>query len=224
MAFSIIGMSQANGVVVGGKWANQVAISDVNGRPFENIYNDVSGTPYFNASFKAATITLKRGAIFKDVLTRIDLVSQQVHFLSSDNIEGFIEIGNVKEVSYTDTSISGIQFYKFQSGFPLIDKQDQRNFYQVLAEGKCGLVKSITKSISERKNELSGEVAKEFETTENFYFFVKGELKRLKKDKDFVMAELADKPLPVNRFVLDNKINFKNIDQIVKLLNYYNTL
>jgi hypothetical protein len=114
--------------------------------------------------------------------------------------------------------------YKFQTGFQLIDKQDQRNFYQVLAEGKCGLVKSITKSISERKNELSGEVAKEFETTENLYLFVKGELKRLKKDRDFVMAELADKQLPVNRFVLDNKINFKNLDQIVKLLNYYNSL
>ena len=49
-------------------------------------------------------------------------------------------------------------------------------------------------------------------------------MKRLKKDKDFVLAELADKQQPVYKFFLDKKINVKNTDQLIQLINYYNTL
>lgn len=216
--------AQNNGVVIGGKWADQVSITDVNGRPFESKYTDVSGTPYFTDQYKIAAIQLKEGKRFPNVRTRIDILSQEMHFLSSNGVEGYISAGMVKEISYADTIPTGIIFYKFQTGFPAADKQTENNFYQVLAEGKCGLLKSISKSISERKNELSGEVVKEFETTENYYLFAKGNMKRIKKDKDFFIAELSDKQNQIVQFIQSNKLNFKNNDHIVKLMNYYNSL
>ena len=216
--------AQNNGVVIGGKWADQVSITDVNGRPFESKYIDVAGTPYFTEHYKIAGIQLREGKRFPNVRTRIDLLAQETHFLSSNGVEGYISAGMVKEVSYADTTPAGIVFYKFQTGFPAVDRQTENNFYQILAEGKCGLLKSITKSISERKNELSGEVVKEFETTENYYLFTKGIIKRIKKDKDFFIAELSDKQNQVIQFIQSNKLNFKNNDHLVKLLTYYNSL
>ncbi len=216
--------AQDNGIVISGKWADQVSITDINGRPFANRYNDIAGTPYFNAEYKTANIKLNQGRTFVNVRTRIDMVSQEAHFLSSNGIEGYIEAGMAKDISYADTTPGGIMFYKFQSGFPPVDRQNQNNFYQLLAEGKCSFVKSISKSISERKNELSGEIIKEFETSENYYLFIKGEMKRWKRNKESILDELTDKQVQVNQFVLLNKTNFKNPEQVSKLLNYYNTL
>lgn len=216
--------AQNNGVVIGGKWADQVSITDVNGRPFESKYVDIAGSPYFTDAYKTASIQLKQGKTFTNVRTRIDMVSQEIHFLSSNGVEGYIESGMVKEVSYTDTTTSGIVSYKFQTGFPSVDRQTVNNFYQILAEGKCGLLKSISKSISERKNELSGEVVKEFETTENTYLFIKGVMKRIKKDKDFFVTELSDKQKEISGFIQSNKLNFKSNDHLIKLINYYNSL
>lgn len=215
---------QSNGVVVGGKWADQISITDVNGRPFENRYADVAGTPCFIADYRFANISLAQGRTFVNVKMKIDLVSQETRFVSSNGVEGYISAGMVKEIKFADTTSEGIIQYTFRTGFPAIDKQNENNFYQVLADGKCGFVKSITKKVNERKNELSGEIAKDFETTENYYLFVKGEMKRVKKDKDFFIAELADKQVAVIQYIQSNKLNCKNNDQIVKLIRFYNSL
>lgn len=216
--------AQGNGLVIGGKWATQISISDVNGRPFENRYTDVAGTPCFIAEYKFANIALAQGRTFVNVKMKIDLVSQETRFVSSNGVEGYISAGMVKEIRFADTTAEGIIQYTFRTGFPAVDKQNENNFYQVLAEGKCGFVKSSSKKINERRSELSGEIAKEFETTENYYLFIKGEMKRFKKDKDFFIAELSDKQQQVSQFIQSSKTNFKNNEQIIKLLNYYNSL
>lgn len=216
--------AQSNGVVVGGKWPSQIFISDVNGRPFESRFADVDGTPYLHAAYKYADITLKQGRKFVKVKAKLNLVTQETIFESANGVEGYMEAGMVKELSYADTTEQGIVLYKFQTGFPAVDKQTDRHFYQLLAEGKCALLKSIVKKVIERKNELSGEVAKEFDTIENLYLYVNGEMRRFKKDKEFVLSAMTDKLPTVNQFITDNKTNFKNIDQVVRLLVFYNSL
>ncbi len=216
--------AQSNGLVVKGKWPSQVFISDVNGRPFESRFDDVSGTPYFNAAYKYGDITLKQGRKFTQVKMKINLVTQETVFVSENGIEGYMEAGMVKEISYADTTADGILLYKFQTGFPAVDRQNDKHFYQVLAEGRCSLVRSIVKKVIERRNELSGEVVKEFESTENIYLYINGEMKRFKKDKDAVLSLLADKQAELDQYVTEHKTNFKNLDQVVLLLNYYNSL
>ena len=218
--------AQNNGVVVNGKWASQVFITDVNGRPFQNRYADISGSPYFLPDYKYANIKLAKGQnrVFVNVKTRIDLAAQETYFISSNGVEAVIEAGMVKEITFADTTENGIIQYKFQTGFPAVDMKTVNHFYMVLAEGKCGFLKSITKKVTERKNELSGEVIKDFETYENFYLFINGEMKRWKKDKEFILGELADKKAQVNEFIQSQKLNPKNSDHVVKIVNYYNAL
>ncbi len=216
--------AQSNGITLGGTWSDQISITDVNGRPFENKYADINGNPWFNETYKPANIRLLQGRSFANIKSRIDLAAQQVYFITSNGQEAYMETGMVKEISYADTTPSGIVYYKFQTGFPATDKQTGNNFYQLLSEGRCSFIKAITKNIAERKNELSGEISKDFETTENYYLFINGEMKRLKKDRGFIMAALSDKQQQVSQFTDANKINFKNTDQLIRLFNYYNSL
>lgn len=216
--------AQSNGIVVNGKWGSQISITDVNGRPFVNKYSDVNGTPYFNAEYKSAKIKLNQGRIFVDVKMRINLATQETSFISANGVEGYMVAGMVKEITYADTAAEGVITYKFQTGFPPIDKQNENNFYQVLSEGRCSFVKSIVKTVIERKNELSGEIAKDFETTENYYLFSGGKMKRIKKSKEFFLSELTDKQAEITLFIQSNQLSFKNTDHLIKLLNYYNSL
>ena len=211
-------------IAINGKWADQIFISDVNGMPIRNKYPDVNGSPFFNAAYKYANLELTDGKRFAGVKIKIDLVSQETVFLAANGVEAIMGMGMVKEINYLDTTAEGVIPYKFATGFPAIDNQTAGNYYQVLANGKCSLVKSLFRKVAEKKSEMSGEISKEFESYENVYLFKNGVMKRLKKDKDFVLAELADKQQPVYKFFLDKKINVKNTDQLIQLINYYNTL
>lgn len=216
--------AQNNGVVVDGKWSNQIFITDVNGRPFENKYLDVIGTPFFNADYKVAEIKLKQGRTFVKIKTKIDLVAQETYFITTNGIETYLEVGMVKEIKYFDTIKNNIVSFKFQTGFPPIDLNTENNFYQVLSEGRCSFLKSTSKKILEKKNELSGEVIREFETYESYYLFINGEMKKFKKDKDFIRSQLLDKLQQVDLFLNTNKIDLKNREHLVLLFNYYNSL
>jgi len=213
--------AQANGIVVGGKWADQVSISDVNGRPFEKKYDDVNGQPFFDANPKWATITLADGKVFRKVKSRINLVDQTLVFTAANNVEAFITAGSVREISYDDTSAMGIVKTLFRTGYPG-DNRTINTFYQVLAEGRCSLLKSIVKKISERKNELSGEVSKEIETNETYYLYRDNQLTRIKKDRSSILPLLADRKELVQQYLNSEKPNLKNDNELAKLINYYN--
>jgi hypothetical protein len=203
---------------------NEILITDVYGRPFLNKYADVTGSPYFNDTNKLANIILSTGRVFKGVGIRIDLVSQEAHFISANNTEGVIKSGVVTEISYNDTTAESITPYTFRTGFPPVDNLTSNNFYLVLADGRCSFLKSIVKSVSERKNPLSGEVVKEIETYENYYLFSNGVMKRWKKDPKQISTELSDHQAQIDQFISKNKINLKNKDHLISLLNYYNSL
>jgi len=211
-------------MVVKQKWKSGVFIKDDKGKAIHDGDANKSDHPYFNEVYKFANIKLARGRAFNNVKIRIDLVVQAAYIMFSTGIEIKIEPGIAKEINYADTTKEGIVFYKFQTGFPSIDKQDGDNFYLILGEGRCSFIKSIFKKEVETKKIVFGEIAKEFETFEEYYLSAKGSMKKLKKEEDFILAELSDKQAEVKEFIRSNNINFKNIDQLIKLFRYYNSL
>jgi hypothetical protein len=216
--------AQANNINTTGKFGSQIFLSDVYGRAFENKYGDINGSAYFLPDYKFSTIILSDGRKYSNVKAKLNLVEHEVVFKSTSGEEGFIGKGMVSTISIVDSTKQGIKNYTFQSGFPKIDNQTSLYFYQVYTTGKVALLKSINKSIEERLNELSGEKSKEFMVRENGYIYMGGEMKRIKKEKEFFMNILADQAGPVNQYLIANKINFKNDDQIVKLIEFYNSL
>jgi hydroxymethylpyrimidine pyrophosphatase-like HAD family hydrolase len=190
----------------------------------DNFFLKASGTPFFSEIYKNATIVLTNGRILKDVKARINVYAHETEFISANGVEALMQKGTVQEVYYSDTTAEGILKHTFKTGFPPIDKQTGDNFYLVLANGRCSLLKSITKRVTENRNQLTGELRKDYETFEDYYFYTKGAMKRWKKDKDFVLEELSDKLAEINQFIQSNKINFRNTENIIRLLNYYNSL
>ena len=114
--------------------------------------------------------------------------------------------------------------YRFQTGYPEIDNLNRNNFFQVLSDGKVTLLKSSIKKINKTKNEMSGEISSQFDIYEDHYLYVKYEMKRVKKDKEYILNLLADKRKELETYLTIQKLNFKSMDSIKKLIDYYNSL
>ncbi len=207
-----------------GKWDNQIFIKDVNGRPVAAKYIDVDGTPYLFKDFRFGSIELKNGRKFIDVPLKLDLVMHEITFLSPNKEEGIIGSDFVKDLTLVDTSENGVKHYLFREGLPAIDNHKAKEFCLIIADGKIALVKSMVKKIDTRTNELSGEIAKDFAISEDYFTFQNGEMSRFKRDKESVLQVLYKNRNKVEAFIKENKGSFKNEEYLAAVFNYYNSL
>lgn len=205
-------------------WDDQFVIVDKNGGAFHSYYEGVDGHPYFIEKFMDATIGLNNGGIYNNVKARIDLCKQEIHFRFPLDSERIALPGLVTEIIFYDTVESGIHTYTFQSGYPEIDNLKRDNYYQVLSDGKITMLKSTVKKINKSKNEMSGEISSQFDTYEDYYIYIKYEMKRIRKDREYILDLLADKRKEMEAYASQQKLNFKSMDSIKKLMDYYNSL
>ncbi len=201
-----------------------IIVNPASGTAIQNKYPGIKGSPFFIDEWRYALIKLKDGRIYELVKILLDIHKQQLDFKTNDNVEMFFSSNQVKEIDIYNSLPNKNIKYKFKTGFPKIDNQTENNFYQVLSGDSVLLLKSVIKHISVNKNDLSGEVEKQFDTYEDYYVFSKNKIQRLKKEKDFIFKILADKKNKVEIYCSEKNINFKNINDIVSLLNYYNSL
>ncbi len=208
----------ANGII------ERAVLDPSSGMTYVNSYfDDVKGSPFFIERWQYALIKLRDGRTYDPVNVLVDINKQQLNFKTWDNIEMFFSASLIKEIDIYDSLQSRNIIYKFKTGFPKIDKQTENSFYQVLAGDSILLLKSIIKHISTNKNDLSGEVEKKFETYEDYYTFFNGEIKRLKKNKEYILDLLSKQKTRIESFVSDNKLSFKNEKDLIKIFDYYNS-
>jgi len=143
--------AQRNSISTTSKWGQQIFLSDVNGQAFVNIYEGINGSVYDQTEYQLAKITLKDGRVYNDVKARINLLEHEVNFIASNGQEGFLGKGMASEIAYLDSKVEAQDVKVFQCGFPPIDNQNRISFYQILLNGKTSLLKSVYKSIQERK-------------------------------------------------------------------------
>ena len=205
-------------------WDDQFIIVDKNGGSFHSYYDGIEGNPFFIENFRSSTIKLVSGLEFNNVTARLDLYKQMIQVkLNGDTIKMILP-GSIAEVIFYDTLQSLPIEYRFQTGYPEIDNLNRNNFYQVISDGKVTLLKSSIKKINKTKNEMSGEVSSQFDIYEDHYLYVKYEMKRVKKDKEYLLNLLADKKKELETYFTAQKLNFKSMDSIKKIIDYYNSL
>ncbi len=224
IGFTLSSFSQNNGIVVPGKWSTQIFITDVNGQPFQNKYDKYVGSIFLYDDFRLANITLQNGKAFEKVKTKIDLLNQEMVFLSTDGKLGILNNGQVKEIRFIGEPNDSTSKRVFRTGFPKVDVLNPSSFYEVLADGKLMLLKSLMKYAVENKNELSGEVNRLIENAENIYTFKDNQMKRLKKDREVIYDLMADKRTEMALKQRSLNPNLKNITELVNLVKFYNSL
>jgi hypothetical protein len=203
-----------------------VEMTDQNGYSLLKKYEpDITGSPFINTDWLPATITLSKGKEIGPISVKLNIESNELFYRDSAGKVMIAIEGLVKKIDcfnfYSKDSIR----YVFKSGYPGIDKQNENYFYQVFTEGKIELLAKRFKYIRKVKDELSGEITKEFvEGATILYVFAYGIMQEFHSNKNFVISLMEDKELAINMFINTNKINFKKIPGLIKLFSYYNEL
>ena len=205
-------------------FSGQIIISDFYGRPFDKYSPDIEGSPFLEDRFYKATLLLHNGRVIDSLGVRIDLYKQEIDIKMPNDIEAVAGPGMIKEILLQDSAQPQKLLYKFRSGFPAVDNQNENNYYQVLADGKITLVKSIRKKIAEQKNDISGEIVKVFETYEDYYLVVNKVMIKAKRNTSFFEAQMTDKKEPVKKYIKDHNINCRYMDKAAELVAFYNSL
>ncbi len=200
-----------------------VKVFDADGKSFVNPYIDFEGSPFFISEWKYGKLKLSNQTEFTNVQFRLNLLSQQVHYLYN-NVEMVVTAGLVKEVTLYDTSRKGIFTYHFACGFPPVDNKTEKNFFLILCEGKVRLLESEYKKDVVETDALSGEVKKEFKEYDEYYVFADNKMQLVKRDKAFLLGVLQDKQAKIEAFVAANKLSYKSMADIEQIINYYNSL
>ena len=204
--------------------ANTAMVFDANGKPFVNPNPDIPGSPYFNDRWNYGTVTLKNNAVYKKNALRLDVLNQEVHYLSETNVEMSVAAGYIKELALTDSVAGRVTHYRFQSGFPAIDNQDEKFLYQVLTTGRLTMLVSVKKNLVTEKNDFSGETHHEYRSYEQLYICLKGIMLRLKKDRVFILGLMTDPQDKMEAYVKNQRPDFHSTEDIKKIIDYYNSL
>ena len=202
-------------------------LADLDGHSLLKKYDPaLTGSPFINEDWVSAKLTLSRGKEIGPLPIKLNIESNELYFIDSAGKELIVTDGLVKKIDCIDYYTKDSTRYIFKSGYPSVDGQNENFFYQVFTEGRIELLARKFKYIRVEKNELTGDISKSFvDGTVTLYVYAFGMMQPFKANKSFV-ASLWDenKQVEMDKFISTNKISFKNISDLVKLFNYYDTL
>jgi hypothetical protein len=202
-------------------------LSDIKGTPISsNSNSDVSGSPFFIATWSEADIVLASGAVLNRIPIKLNLATHEVHVLKDEKekVEMVANPGSIKSVAIKSLTENDINSYNFKIGFPSIDRMSTNTFYLVLADGKTKLLKLISKKIVEEKPFNSAVAEKKFVENEGLYLFYDGEMIRVKKNKDFFVMTFGQQKDLIEKFLTENKLKCKTEKEMIRVVDYFNEL
>lgn len=203
------------------KFAQYVTTVDQNGRPFAS-NEEVRGFPYFINGFRQSKVTLTGNRVYGGVEVLIDFEHQEIHVRYGGSKEIVVEDGLIKEISMVDTVSARPAFYLFRTGYPPIERNNEKTIYEVVANGKLSLIRQIRKVLVKDKNPVSGEENNEYREYSSYYLFKEGSILLLTKEN--LAALTKDNEEKINAFIKAEKISVKKISSVAELINYYNSL
>lgn len=203
-----------------------IQVQDINGRSLvKGKYDgDIEGSPFLNNDWSYVTLLLKQGKELKNIKANINIESNELYVKDSANKVLVVADHIVSEIIFPGGGSLANGSRVFRNGYPPVDKQSVNFFYEVLADGKIQLLKRLSKSIDVNKNELSGEVRKAFVENSRYYILADKGMEDFKYQKEYLLELLKDKQAAVEDYLKTNKINFKKIPDVQKLITYYNGL
>jgi len=197
----------------------------VGGHPFSMAkYAKVTeGSPYFKDEWMKGSVIVKSGEQYDNQLLRLDLISNELHYLDSTGQE-MITTEKAVEVIFKD-SVSGRQYRFVHSSAIAVPKSERplTGWYQLLRMGAANLFRRFQKEIVETRPYGAATYEESIKTSSNYFLAYKEEFYRIKKIKD-IPDIFSDKKNELNKFINSKELSGKNDSDYISVIEYYNSL
>jgi len=213
-------------VFVGGKSSAQFGIvndelirTGIKNNTLVEKYANIEGNPYFFKDWVKGKITISKGVVDTTSLLKFDQVENKL-FVKGDAEDVY----TFKEVVAKFTLVGEKSTHNFECGFPKTADTDEFTYFEVFNSGKTKIARRTVKVIEEYKP-YSGAMVKQIAENQKYYLCKSGTATiPVKLDKKEILQNLSDKQKEVEDFLSKKKLNLKKIEDVTKLLDYYNSL
>jgi len=198
-------------------------LSDFRGKPVnEQRYVQVTGSPFYAKNFLKGEVAFSNKNI-KNVKGYLNYDQIQGIILFKPNFENQSATEIIDQVDkFTITQDNGVPVNFISLGSIGLD--GDAGFAEELLSGKVKLLKRVKKKIIETQVYNSANVEKAVVQETNYILVKDNKPTLLKQDKNSFLSALADKEEAIKKYLKDQKVNFKQDEDVVKLLNYYSSL
>ncbi len=177
-------------------------------------YENANGSPYIPEDFTNGSIQVSTTQKFEDLRLKFDAYAGKIAFEYKDET---LEI----PVPYAHVSIGNMIF---ENGFPDIDGNEMRTYYQVLSSGKMNFLKHY-RSLVKESSEFGKGMVRRFVMYENYYLAQKnGGIVKIAINKEDILKILAEKSTEIEGFITKNKLKIKKPEDVIKVVEFYNSL
>jgi len=186
-------------------------LKDVSGMTVEfKTSSEYIGDPFLTKDWSVALITTANGKMYKDVPIKYNQIENVLYFKDPEGkVNKFSD--PIKEFSLTT---EGNQTYR-QFG-------SSNFFFHVVYDGKTKLINRDAKYIKENREYNSAIVTKKVSSANKYYIVsLDNSLVEVKLNKKSILSALSAKEESISKYATSEKLDLSKIDDIVKLLIYY---
>ena len=197
----------------------------VGGNPFSMAkYAKVNeGSPFFKDEWMKGSVIVKSGDQYDNQLLRLDLISNELHYLDSVGQE-MITTEKVVEVILKDT-LSGNRYrFVYSSAIDVPKSEKPANgWYELLNMGAANMFCKHQKEIVETRPYGAATYDEAIKTTILYFIAYTENFYRIKKIKD-IPDILTDKRTELNNYINSKDLSGKSESDYKNLIEYYNSL
>lgn len=186
------------------------------------VYQDVSGTPYFMSAWTDGIIRFSSGRATNQFRIRFDCIQNKV--LLQFNGSSFTTESKIREFLIFPNGLKGNDSLLFRKGFPVNGSANEETFYQVVLWDKNSLLCLPVKKISEERQIASKTIYRRIQDDFEYYLLKDNKLHKLSMLRQEVAPLFPDHQEELRKFIDENQLRFREVQDLVKLVKYYNSL
>jgi len=183
----------------------------------------INGSPFLNDNFQEGSLELLDGRKAEKVLLRYNIAKDLFEILKGGDTLTLNRPFAVKYVNVDDKT------FMFDPKFREKADRSQNGYFQLKTQGKLSLFIKRTKKLnfdSFTENYKGGSGTKEYYYIDKVNYVAQlneGNPFLISSSKKFI-AQLDNHKSEVKSFIKENKIKLKKEEDVIKLVDYYNTL
>ena len=184
--------------------------------------NGIKGTAFYNEEWYKGYILLSDNHIAKDISLRFNIYKNEIYFLLDSQVLVVSPTMPVAEFGISDQNDSN-KITIFRCGYPAINNNTTKTFYNVVVNNKIALLKHYDKRIMEATNSI-GAFEKKFIDSESWYIYNSSENKiiQIKKNKNSLLAALPQYANKVQSIIEEKSLKLKTENEWIILFNELN--
>ncbi len=185
---------------------------------------ETQGSYYYSEEWYKANITLTDDSKIENIEVKINLqdknlelqVEGQVKVLSFYSVKNFVLKETAGDVYFYNVSLFSENKNKETSGF-----------YKVLVDKKVKLMSIVYLELLPSNYNAAMDAGNNYDKyvkKEKYYVLVNQELKQISKTKSSILKTFDNKSEQVNDYAKENSLKYKNTEDLVKIVEYYNSI